>query len=124
MLSSLSRVNARRVWFVPQLNVWGAADWAEIEYLAIETVNSVKSILFGSASLGEEYQTVKYADLEDFRGNNLPAVLKNPRVVVRPRSEYSAFIVGDETSDGFRVARQMAAAGPVTVDLLVVEMGD
>lgn len=124
MQSALARVNTRRVWFVPQFSVWGAADWGEIQYLVIENVESIKTVLFGTARLGEDYQSVKFEELTDFRGNALPASLKNPRVLIRPRSNSTAFIVGDESSKGFCIARQTDSANSVTVDLLVVELGD
>lgn len=124
MLSALSQVNTRRMWFVPRLNVWGIAGWGEIDYLVIEHVDDTDSILFGTAGMGDSAQSVMFEELTDFRGNALPATIRNPRVLVRPRGEQTAFVVGDEWNSGFKIARQVDAGGPVTVDLLVIEMGE
>ncbi len=124
MLSALSQVNTRRMWFVPRLSVWGTSGWGEIDYLVIEQVDETDSILFGTVGMGDSSQLVMFEELMDFRGNALPATIKNPRVLVRPKGEQTAFIVGDELTSGFKIARQVDAGGPVTVDLLVVELGD
>ncbi|MEW6411652.1 MAG: hypothetical protein AB1483_04160 [Candidatus Zixiibacteriota bacterium] len=124
MLTALVNVTGRRVWFVPDVSVWGTSGWSEIEFLTVESVDSVKSVFFGSVDVGDSAQSVAFEQLTDFRGNHLPASLTNPRVFVRPRSELSAYVVGSEISSGFKIARDQSAGGPVTVDLLVVEMGD
>ncbi|UCD63040.1 MAG: hypothetical protein JSW34_09805 [Candidatus Zixiibacteriota bacterium] len=124
MLSALSHIKAHRVWFVPKFNVWGTPGSEDIDYLVVETVDSVNGVLFGRAALGDDSQPVKFEDLTDFRGNTLPSTILNPRVLVRQKSDYTAHIVGDEFPTGFHIARQADATGPVTVDLLIVEMGD
>ncbi|UCG60697.1 MAG: hypothetical protein JSV52_10210 [Candidatus Zixiibacteriota bacterium] len=124
MLSTLSRITSRRVWFVPRFSVWGSPVWNEVDFLAMEEVDSTKSILYGGIGIGESTQTVSFADLVDFRGNNLPPMITNPKVLVRARSSDSVFIVGDETSTEFRIARAPDAVGPVVVDLTVIEMGE
>jgi len=123
MFSALTRVTARRVWFVPHFGVWGAPDWGDIKYLAIEETESVKSVLFGSVSIGDCTQTVLFEDLIDHRGNPLPATLDNPCVMVRPRTGDRVFVAGDETPSGFKIARTDDGYDPVTVDLLVMELG-
>ena len=124
MLSTMSRITSRRMWFVPRFSVWGSAQWCGIDYLAIEEVESVKSVLFNSVGIGDSSQSVAYEDLTDFRGNCLPATIKNPRVLIRSKSADAAFVVGDETTEGFKIAASDAASNPVLVDLIVVEMGE
>ncbi len=124
MLSALSNVTARRVWFVPDVSIWGTSGWGEIELLTVESVDAAKSILFCSFDIGDCSQTVSFCELTDFRGNNLPTSISNPRVFIRPKSEQTAHVVGSETSEGFKVGRDADATGPVLVDLLVVELGD
>ena len=124
MLSTISSITSRRTWFVPRFSVWGSAQWCGIEYLAIEEADSTKSVLFNSEGIGDSSQSVVYKDLTDFRGNRLPATIKNPRVLVRSRSADAAFIVGDESAEGFRIAASATASSPVLVDLIVMEMGE
>jgi len=123
MYTGLERVTARRVWFVPEFNIWGTAGWADFDLMVVENVDGVESILFDSISLGETTQEVAFAELTDFRGNSLPDTITNPRIIVRPRSEAGGFVVGEESDLKFKIARDSEAAGPVTVDLLVIEMG-
>ena len=123
MISALTRVTSRRVWFVPHFGVWGAPDWSDVDYLAVEEIDSVKSVMFDRVSIGESTQSVKFCDLIDRRGNSLPDSIANPVVVARPRTSDAVFVVGEETSEGFKIARSSASSGPVTVDLMIIELG-
>jgi len=123
MFSALSRITARRIWFVPHFGVWGAPDWGDLKYLVIEETEAMKSVLFGSVSIGDCTQTVLFEDLIDHRGNPLPATINNPCVMIRPRSEAAVFVVGDESPAGFKIARSDDGYDSVTVDLVVMELG-
>jgi len=124
MNAGLEKVTARRVWFVPDFAVWGLSSLGEHDYLALEGVNDTISAYHASITVGESDQQVRFAELLDHRGNHLPAALASPRVFLRTHGEESAFVVGRETSQSFRVARDGDSPRPVTVDLLVVELGD
>ena len=115
---------ARRVWFVPNFVVWGLPVWGEVELLMIESVDGSKSIGYNAASLSDTAQQVDYADLTDHRGNQLPDSIPSPRVIVRPRGADAVFVTGSETDSSFKIAHDPDAGGPVTVDLLIVEMGN
>lgn len=123
MLTALDKVTSRRIWFVPNFSVWGTAGWGDVDYLVLERVGSVNSILYGTASIGQAAQEVSFADLSDHRGNQLPSSIDAARVLLRPRSADAVFVVGNESSTGFKVARDSASAGPVTVDLMIIELG-
>ena len=71
--------------------------------------------------LAARFQNI--GDLSDHRGNQLPDALDAARVIVRPRGTETAFIVGGESSSGFKIARDPDAVGPVTVDLMIIERG-
>ncbi len=122
MYPALAQVTARRCWFVPGFVVWGLPSWEEVDCLLLEQGEATKTILFASFSLGDATQHVAFADLTDHRGNQLPANIASPRVIVRPRSEETAFIVGEESNSSFTIARRAETPSPVTVDLLIVEM--
>jgi len=124
MTSGFERVTARRVWFVPNFIIWGLPLWKEIEFLTIEKVETNKTVLYGSLDIGGTAQQVAFSDLTDHRGNQLPSNIASPCVFIRPRNQDTAFIVSEESETNFKVARDPDATGPVTVDLLVVEVGN
>jgi hypothetical protein len=68
-------------------------------------------------------QDVLFGELVDYRGNELPAEINSPRVMVRAQTPAGAFIINQESNTGVRIARDPEAAGPVPVDLLIFEMG-
>ena len=123
MNSGFSLATAKRSWYVPDIQVWGTEGWGDFEYLLLEDVASVDSILFDKKSIGENSQLIKYENLRDFRGNLLPAQISNPKIIIKNRSEKSAFIVGAETEEGFSIARESSTIVPVPVDLYIIEMG-
>ena len=121
-MDALNYLRGRRLWHVPDFLVWGLADEALFYYLGVERVDSNDRVMFGMSGVGDSAQDVMFSDLVDFRGNNLPDTIASPRVLVRFRSEYSAYVIGEESGAGFRVARDPFAPGPVRVDLFVYEM--
>ena len=124
MISGLEKVKSRRAWFIANFVVWGLPVLEEIEFLVVEDVASNKDVFYGSLDVEDTAQQVAFSDLTDHRGNQLPSSIASPRVMVRPRSQDSVFIVGEESGTTFKIARDPDASGPVTVDLLVIEMGD
>jgi len=123
MIAGLERVKSHRLWFVPNFVVWGLPVWGEIEFLTVEKVDAGETVFYGTADIGDPSQQVAFSDLTDHRGNQLPATISSPRVLVRTKSEDGAFIIGEESDTSFKIARDPQASGPVTVDLVVVEMG-
>ncbi len=124
MTASIQTLTARRAWFVPDFMVWGTAGPGQLEYLALEKVDSNLSIYFGAANLEDGPQVVSFSDLTDHRGNTLPTTIKSPRIFPRSKGTDTVFVVGTESTSNFQIARDPQATGPVTVDLLIVEMGD
>lgn len=124
MNTALERITARRAWFVAEFVVWGVQGTGRVDFLALEAVDSTVSVLYGSGDPGGGVQEVHFGELVDHRGNNLPATLKSPRVIPRPRGSSSVYLVAAESSERFLIARDANAAGPVLTDLLILEMGD
>lgn len=122
-IAGIQSVTARRMWFVPELSVHGVAGWGEVDYIAVEKIGDTSSVLYGSAGLGDEAQSVCYDSLHDHRGNRLPSTIDNARVMIRRRGTETTFVVGTESESSFKVAREATAALPVVVDLLIIEMG-
>lgn len=123
MSTAMAQVTARRVWFVPQFQVWGQSGLGDVNYLLLEQSGSTKQLFFCKQTLGQPAQAVRYDELTDHRGNMLPGQIEGARVIVRNRSNRLAWIVGNETGESFRIARDMSGSEPATVDLFVIEMG-
>jgi hypothetical protein len=122
-MQSLTFLRGRRMWVVPNVVVEGTANDAEFFYLICEEIESTKRLGFGHCTVGDSAQDISFADMIDWRGNNLPENIVSPRILVSPRSQYSAFVVGNESNTGFRIARDPSAPGSVVVDLFIYEMG-
>lgn len=124
MYTGIEKVTARRVWFVPDFVVWGLPSLSEHDFVAAEKVNGAQSIYYGTATIGQNDQEVAFSELVDHRGNHLPVALKSARVIPRSRSSEGVFVIGQESSTGFKIARSADSSHPVTTDLLIVELGD
>lgn len=122
-MQTLAYLKARRMWFVRDFQVWGSSGESELFYLGVERVAGAARVMFGCSTAGENMQDVAFGNLIDARGNALPAVIQDPRVMVTRRSAYGAYVVGEESSVGFRIARDPSAPGAVSVDLVVIETG-
>jgi len=119
---SLNYLRGRRLWVVRNFQVWGTSGEAGFYYLGVENVYSIKRVMFGQSGVGGTAQDVLFSELTDFRGNWLPANIKSPKVIVRFRSPYGAYLIGDESNLGFRIIRDSSSAGPVNVDFFIFEM--
>ena len=124
MNNGLVQLTAHRIWHVINFNVWGVQNLGEIEYLNLEQVDATKSVAFGSINIGDSSQSVSFAGLTDRRGNSLPANIAKPLVIARSLSDRQVFMVGTETSTGFKIARDSKSNKPVTTDLIIIELGE
>lgn len=124
MNNGLVQLTSHRIWHVLNFNVWGIQNLGEIEYLNLEQVDAIKSVAFGSINIGDSSQSVIFAGLTDRRGNLLPANITKALIIARPLSDRQVFIVGTETSAGFKIARDSKSNKPVTTDLIIIELGE
>ncbi len=124
MLTTFQEAVSHRMWFVPNIAVWGLPGLGEIGFVVVEQVGSDKTVLYGSVNPGGGEQTVLYADLVDHRGNNLPNEIESPKVIVRSHGSDAAFVVGSESVKSCRLARDPEAPSVVSADLMIIEMGD
>jgi len=108
---------------VTNLVVWG--DWSLASFLLLYTEmgETSKRVMLAKNNLGGLDQMVNFSDLYDFRGNQLPEVIGNPKVIVLPKNEVNCFVVGTETDTDFRIARFSGSEETGLVDLMIVEMG-
>ena len=111
------------MWVVRNYQIFGTADEARFTYLGVENVDAANRVMFGAVGIGGAVQDVRFSGLIDFRGNPLPEKIDSPKVLIRFRSSYGAYLIGEESDTGFRIARDTGAPGPVGVDLFIFEMG-
>ncbi len=124
MIPAHLTLGGMRVWYVPDVQVWGTQAWGDLSMLMVENSEGTRSLMYHAVDIGGSSQEMLFSSLRDFRGNQLPQSIANPRVMICPRSAYTAFPVGSVSNKSFRIARDLKAAGPVTVDLLILEMGE
>lgn len=122
-MSSLSDILARRCWLIPEFAVWGKAGYGETDLLVVEQLGSTSAVFFGAVDIGGSEQEVLFESLVDHRGNRLPAQIDSPCAMPKPKGPTVPFIVGRESSIGFRIA-QSGSPTPILTDLLVVELGN
>ncbi len=120
---TLDYLRGRRTWVVPNFVVWG--DWSLASFLLLYTEmgETSKRVILTKNNLGGLDQAVNFSDLYDFRGNLLPEMITNPKVMIMPKNEVNCFVVGTETDTGFRIARFSGSEKTGLVDLMIVEMG-
>ena len=120
---TLDYLRGRRTWVVPNFVVWG--DWSLASFLLLYTEmgETSKRVVLAKNNLGGLDQMVNFSDLYDFKGNQLPQVIGNPKVIVLPKNEINCFVVGTETDIGFRIARFSGSEKTGLVDLMILEMG-
>jgi hypothetical protein len=123
MSTALERITSKRTWFVPGVVVSGVSGVETVDYLAVETIDGQATVLYGNADIGQGAQQFSFEHLTDDRGNQLPKTLDGPRVIVRATGENTAFVVGQESDTGFKLARSTSAGADVIVDLLIIEHG-
>jgi len=123
MINGIALVNSNRVWYVPDVNVWGSTVWSELDMAMVEETENVMAVFYNTGNPGDNIQEIKYQDLTDYRGNKLPAQISNPRILVKQKSENTAYIAGVEGGESFRITREKSAPESVTVDLIIYEMG-
>jgi hypothetical protein len=120
---TLDYLRGRRIWVVPNFVVWG--DWSLYSFLLFYTEIGAtsKRVVFSKSTLGGLDQTVNFSSLYDFRGNQLPTTIANPKVIILPKNEILCLVVGAETDTGFRIAKLSESSGTGLVDLMIVEIG-
>ena len=123
MNPTLSYLLGHKMWVVPSVNVWGTLTDFTAQLLLTENDGAGKRIVFGSFPTGGSVQQISYGDLTDQRGNKLPTELTNPKVLVLPRGQIGAVVVGTEAPQSFTVAKASSTDQVALCDLLIIEMG-
>ncbi|TFH62098.1 MAG: hypothetical protein E4G91_07925 [Candidatus Zixiibacteriota bacterium] len=123
MNPTLSYLLGKKMWWVCGINVWGSVAAFEPQFLITETEGSSKRLVFTTVALGGSVQQLEYGDLADVRGNKLPELLINPRVLPIAKGNIPVVLQGSEGEKSFTLAKSAQTSQVATVDLLIIEMG-
>jgi hypothetical protein len=115
-------LTGNRKWLVRDYIVWGDSGTLDTAILATECGPSDNRLVILRELCGEQAQVVEFADLIDHRGNALPETIANAEIVIIPKNETSAFVVGAIGAESFRLAKSPEASANAIVDLLIMEM--
>lgn len=86
-----------------------------------ESGSSSHRLILARESLGGAEQSVNFSQLYDFRGNQLPQSISNPKIIILQKNEVECLIVGQESSGGFKIAKLSESETNGRVDLIIVE---
>ncbi|HER00511.1 MAG TPA: hypothetical protein ENO22_14335 [candidate division Zixibacteria bacterium] len=123
MTDTLAYLRGHRLWLIRDFVVWGSMSAQEFTFLITTPDQATRRIMFLSAPLGGDLQKVDFADLTDFRGNNLPESLSNPKVIPLSKGSVGAVVVGREDAGSFSIAKASQSDANVICDLLIMEVG-
>ena len=108
---------------VNNFSVWGEYAAVTPILLWTEQGSSSHRIVFSREVMGGLEQAVSYPQLYDFRGNQLPQTISNPKVIILQKNEVECLTVGQESSSGFKIAKLSQTEESGLVDLVIVENG-
>ena len=123
MNPTLSYLLGKKMWWVSGVNVWGSVAAFEPQLVITETEGSTKRLVFTTVALGGSVQQLGYGDLADVKGNQLPELLINPRVLPIAKGDIPVLVQGSEGEKSFALAKAVQTSQVAAVDLLIIEMG-
>ena len=121
MNTTLDYLRGNRKFLITDFMVYGDYSGVEGGVLYTENIPGNKRVVFAHSYISSNEQLVKFSDLSDIRCNPLPEELTSPKVIILPRNDVHCFIVGSESSSGFKIAKSEAEKTGL-VDLLIIEM--
>jgi hypothetical protein len=90
--------------------------------IVTETGSPNNRIVFHHQHVGGQPHNVKFSDLIDHRGNQLPATISNAEVVLIPRNSKAGYVMGPIGPTSFFLAKSTDDSENPIVDLLIMEM--
>lgn len=121
MNTTFDYLTSNRKWLVRDFTVWGNSASFDSAIIGTEDASSDR-VVFMRELVGGQPQIVEFSDLTDHRGNKLPGTISNAELVIVPKGETAAFIVGQVGAAAFRLAKVGISAPDAIVDLIIMEM--
>ncbi len=119
---TLDYLTGNRKWLIRDYTVWGDAGSLDGDLMLTEYKSGENRVVFMHEYSGGNSQIVDFADLLDHRGNQLPTTINKPLVIIIPKNQIGAFILGAVGPTSFRIARKKEEPSNSLVDLLILEM--
>jgi hypothetical protein len=123
MSDTLNYLLAKRMWWVSGVNVWGTIAAFEPQIVVTEMEDTTKRIVHARVALGGSTQKLAFGDMLDAKGNKLPELLANPRVLPIAKGGIPVIVQGSEDGKSFTLAKAAPTAQIAVADLLIIEMG-
>ncbi len=123
MNTTYARLTSRRAWFVTGVAVWGELAAKTIRAIGTETDDTATRVVYYEFGVGGQIQDVPFASLSDHRGNQLPATIDRPVVIVIPKNAAIVAVIGQPTATGVRLAQTSTTIEDALVDLWIIEAG-
>lgn len=124
MNKTLAYLRSRRIWVVENFVVWGSLSAYSGHFLLTDETGGDSRVLFWKVDLGGALQEVRYSDLTDHKGNNVPETISRPKIVVLPRNGVGVVIAGRESNSSFTIAKTGDSSLSGIVDLMIFETGE
>lgn len=121
MNTTFDYLTSNRKWLIRDYTVWGNSSSFDSAIIATED-SANDRVVFMRELIGGNPQMVEFADLTDHRGNKLPSAISNAEVVIVPKGETGAFVVGQVGASSFRLAKAGISMPDTIVDLIIMEM--
>jgi hypothetical protein len=121
MNTTFDYLTSNRKWLIRDFTVWGNSASYDAAIIATEDA-ATDRLVFMRELLGGQPQIVEFTDLTDHRGNKLPGTLTNAEIIVVPKGETMAFVVGQVGGASFRLAKAGISSPDAVVDLIIMEM--
>ena len=122
MNTTIDYLRSNRKWLVRDYVVSGDNGTFEADMIMTEFISGDERVVFNHEFTGETAQTVVFQNLIDHRGNQLPAKISNPEVILIPRNPIRSFILGNVGEKSFRISKDSSLLSNSIVDLLIMEM--
>ena len=121
MNTTLDYLRSNRKFLVTDFVVYGDYSDAEGGLLYTEQVSSERRMIFAHSFISDDEQEIYFGNLYDYKSNQLPGKINNPKIIILPKNDVYCFLVGSETETGFKIAKDNPAKTGL-VDLLIIEM--
>lgn len=108
---------------VDNFSVYGEFSAVTPLLLWTEIGDTSKRIIFAREILGGLEQVVNFSSLYDLKGNQLPATINSPKVMLLQKNEVTCLVVGPETNAQFKIAKLTESQTAGIVDLVIMENG-
>jgi hypothetical protein len=115
-------LRSNRKWLIRDYIIWGNSGQYQADIIVTETGSPNNRIVFHHQYTGGQPHNVKFSDLIDHRGNQLPENISNAEVILIPKNSKAGYVMGPIGQSSFFLAKSSDDSENPIVDLLIMEM--